>query len=106
MFVLKYAFLGRLTAGLALKYALHLTAGLVCLLWLGALAARAADHYVSLAGTNDSAGQYTNWAGAATQIQWTGQASPRYSRPLTKRWTSAAKRFISMASKQTMPTAG
>ena len=42
----------------------------VCLLWLGALAVRAADHYVSLAGTNDSAGQYTNWAGAATQIQW------------------------------------
>jgi len=47
----------------------RLTAGLVCLLWLGALAARATDRYVSPYGTNDYAGGYTNWAGAATNIQ-------------------------------------
>ncbi|MFH1477701.1 MAG: hypothetical protein ABIH24_09475 [Verrucomicrobiota bacterium] len=44
---------------------------LIAAVWLaGALTAPADTHYVSLSGTNDSAGGYTNWAGAATQIQW------------------------------------
>jgi len=30
----------------------------------------AVDHYVSLAGTNDFAGKFTTWSGAATDIQW------------------------------------
>lgn len=32
--------------------------------------AAATERYVSLAGSNDAAGGYTNWAGAATQIQY------------------------------------
>jgi len=48
---------------------LRLTAGLACLLWLGAHAARATDRYVSPYGTNDYAHGYTNWVGAATNIQ-------------------------------------
>ncbi|MFH1476062.1 MAG: hypothetical protein ABIH24_01015, partial [Verrucomicrobiota bacterium] len=44
---------------------------LIAAVWLaGALTVPADTHYVSLSGTNDSAGGYTNWAGAATQIQW------------------------------------
>jgi hypothetical protein len=31
---------------------------------------RGADRYVSLDGTNDFANQFTDWSGAATQIQW------------------------------------
>lgn len=44
-------------------------------LLLGAMAARAADRYVSLDGTNDTAGGYANWVGAATQIQWAVNAA-------------------------------
>ena len=40
------------------------------MLWLGAIVVRADTHYVSLDGTNDYTGGYTNWVGAATQIQW------------------------------------
>ena len=40
------------------------------LLWRGVPSLRATDRYVSLAGTNDVIGGYTNWAGAATNIQW------------------------------------
>ncbi|MBU0714967.1 MAG: hypothetical protein KJ964_06385 [Verrucomicrobia bacterium] len=48
---------------------------LFAVVWLvSALAVQAADtHYVSMPGgygTNDTAGGYTNWEGAATQIQW------------------------------------
>jgi len=32
-------------------------------------------HYVSLNGTNDADGKYTNWVGAATQIQWAVDAA-------------------------------
>jgi len=40
------------------------------LLWLGAIVTQAATtRYVALGGTNDSAGGYTSWSGAATNIQ-------------------------------------
>jgi len=48
----------------------------VCLSFsLIAITASADTHYVSLAGTNDVNGKYTNWAGAATQIQWAVDAA-------------------------------
>jgi len=34
------------------------------------LALKAVDRYVSLHGTNDFASQFTDWHGAATDIQW------------------------------------
>jgi len=40
------------------------------LLWFDVPSLQATDRYVSLDGTNDTAGGYANWAGAATNIQW------------------------------------
>ena len=42
----------------------------ILLVSAGALIAKGADRYVSLKGTNNFANQFTDWAGAATQIQW------------------------------------
>jgi len=42
----------------------------VLLYWLVLTVAAVADRYVSLQGTNDAAGQYTTWSGAATNIKW------------------------------------
>jgi len=43
---------------------------LAAVLWIGLLeATRATDRYVSLSGTNDTDNGYTNWIGAATNIQ-------------------------------------
>jgi len=52
-----------------LRRAGRLCLALLCLLWFGAPSLRATDRYVSPAGTNDTIGGYTNWAGAATNIQ-------------------------------------
>ena len=43
--------------------------GVVALIMASWLSARAVTRYVSLAGADDAAGGYTNWAGAATAIQ-------------------------------------
>ena len=42
-------------------------AGIITILAAGS---HGTDRYVSLSGTNDDTGGYTNWAGAATQIHW------------------------------------
>jgi len=39
------------------------------MLWISTLTIRAADRFVSLFGTNDTDNGYTNWIGAATNIQ-------------------------------------
>jgi hypothetical protein len=54
----------------------HRLLTLFCLIWFGALALRAADRYVSPPGgygTNNP--PFTNWADAATNIQWAVNAA-------------------------------
>ncbi|MCG2660025.1 MAG: right-handed parallel beta-helix repeat-containing protein [Kiritimatiellae bacterium] len=51
-----------------MKRSIGRATGLAIGLW-AAVAAQAADRFVSLTGTNDTAGGYTNWAGASTNIQ-------------------------------------
>ena len=47
-------------------------AGIITILTAGS---HGTDRYVSLSGTNDYTGGYTNWVGAATQIQWAVDAA-------------------------------
>ena len=49
---------------------------LIIALWFATHAViMAADRYVSLDGANDTAGGYTNWVGAATQVHWAVSAA-------------------------------
>ncbi|MDD4018158.1 MAG: right-handed parallel beta-helix repeat-containing protein [Kiritimatiellae bacterium] len=54
---------------LEMKVASLMASGITGFLLLGAQLGRADTHYVSPDGTNDAIGGYTNWVGAATNIQ-------------------------------------
>lgn len=54
---------------LEMKGASLIASGIIGLFLLGAQLSRADTHYVSLDGANDAVGGYTNWVGAATNIQ-------------------------------------
>jgi len=42
---------------------------LIGMLWVSTLTIRATNHFVATNGGHDTAGGYTNWVGAATNIQ-------------------------------------
>ncbi|MCG2660948.1 MAG: right-handed parallel beta-helix repeat-containing protein [Kiritimatiellae bacterium] len=70
----------------------------ISLLWFGVVVIRAADtHYVSLNGTNDAAGGYTNWPGAATNIQWAVNAAVAGDTVLVSNGTYNLTNMISIA---------